>query len=370
MRYSEAVKEHGSIREAARKADIPYATFHYNLKKEQQSSALNKLGLKIEDAESAIIDDLGISGTSRYYKLEDGGIWVKASKEVQRQRHALETAAQELQKDLRRAKPVQQPKATNEDLASCYILTDYHLGQLSWPEETGDDWDLEIAEELLIKWFAAAIQSAPDSSTGVLCQLGDFMHWDSHSPVTPTSGHILDASTRFQEVVRVGISSLRHVIDLMLKKHEHVHVIMAEGNHDLSSSVWLKELFSMHYEDEPRVTVDNNPTPYHCFEWGNTSLFFHHGHKKKLSDISKTFAGNYRDVFGRTKYSYAHMGHLHHRDLKEDQLMEVEQHQTLAPKDAYSARGGYGSKRGARVITYSKRFGYAGEVNITPEMIR
>jgi hypothetical protein len=145
---------------------------------------------------------------------------------------------------------------------------------------------------------------------------------------------------------------------------------MAEGNHDLASSVWLKELFVAFYEDEPRITVDNNPTPFHCFEWGETSLFFHHGHKKRLNDISKAFAGMYRDVFGRTKYSYAHMGHLHHKHVKEDQLMVVEQHQTLAAKDAHSARGGYISQRSASVITYSKKAGEVSRSIIRPEILK
>lgn len=296
--------------------------------------------------------------------------WVKTNKKLEDQKRAMELAAQELAQSLPRAKPIQKPHYTVEELASCYVLTDYHLGQLSWGEEAGEDWDTDIAEELLIKWFTAAVETAPKSSVGILCQLGDFLHWDGHQPITPTSGHILDADTRFQKVVRVAISSIRHIIYLMLKKHEHVHVIMAEGNHDLASSVWLKELFAAFYENEPRITVDNNPTPYHCFEWGDTSLFFHHGHKKRLADISKSFAGMYRDTFGRTKYSYAHMGHLHHQHTKEDQLMTVEQHPTLAAKDAHSARGGYVSQRGASVITYSKIAGEVARAIIRPEILK
>jgi len=116
------------------------------------------------------------------------------------------------------------------------------------------------------------------------------------------------------------------------------------------------------------VTVDSTETPYYCYEWGKTSLFFHHGHKKKLNDISQVFAGLYREVVGRTEYSYAHIGHLHHVQAKEDSLMIAEQHPTLAAKDAHSARGGYSSMRGASVITYSKCSGEVARQTLRPEI--
>ena len=148
-----------------------------------------------------------------------------------------------------------------------------------------------------------------------------------------------------------------------------VHILLAEGNHDISSSIWLRALFAEKYADEPRVTVDNTHAPYYAYEWGDTSLFFHHGHKRRVKEVSNVFAGMYREMFGRTKYSYAHMGHMHHVDIKEDHMMIVEQHPTLAARDAHSTRGGYQSKRGANVIVYHKKFGEVSRITIRPEMI-
>ena len=88
-----------------------------------------------------------------------------------------------------------------------------------------------------------------------------------------------------------------------------------------------------------------------------------------MNDVSRTFAGIFRDIFGKTKYSYGHMGHMHHRDMKECTLMVMEQHSTLAAKDAYSARGGYSSERGANVITYHKKFGEVSRNTLRPEML-
>ncbi len=258
-------------------------------------------------------------------------------------------------------------KNQQADLLNLYVVTDYHLGMLSWAEETGADWDMDIAEDLLIQWFTKAIARSPDASEAIFAQLGDFLHFDSLDAVTPEHGNILDADTRFQKLVRVAIRVIRRVIAMLLEKYPKVIVLMAEGNHDPASSIWLRELFAAHYDNEPRVVVDVSVDPYYCYEFGYTSLFFHHGHKRKVSNIDTVFASKYREIFGRTKHSYAHMGHRHSIDMKETNLMVVEQHRTLAAADAYAARGGWMSGRDASVITYHRQYGYDSRVVLSAE---
>lgn len=295
--------------------------------------------------------------------------WVKISRDAERQAEMLREVVEAIASELPRERPAKAPETGDADLLNCFIVTDYHLGMYSWAEETGDDWDTDIAEGLLVDWFAAAIRSAPNADTAIFAQLGDFLHWDGMDAVTPASKHLLDADTRFQRLVRVAIRAIRRIVRMLLEKHRHVHLIMAEGNHDPASSIWLRELFAALYEDEPRVSIDKSADPYYCYEWGKTSLFFHHGHKRKPTNIDDVFVGKFRQVFGRTKYSYAHMGHMHHLQALETTLMVVEQHRTLASPDAYASRGGWMSGRSASVITYSREFGEVGRVVISPEMV-
>jgi hypothetical protein len=56
---------------------------------------------------------------------------------------------------------------------------------------------------------------------------------------------------------------------MLLAKHKNVHVILAEGNHDMASSVWLRTMFKALYENEPRITVDDSALPYYAHEFGN-----------------------------------------------------------------------------------------------------
>lgn len=311
------------------------------------------------------------TGNSTLYKDGEQVLqWVKTSVKHDHIVKVMRGIVDAMKEDIPRAVPIEPPKLTSSELLNLYTITDYHLGMLSWPEETGADWNTEVAEDLLMKWFESAIALAPDSENAVFAQLGDFLHWDGMEAVTPASKHVLDADTRFQHIVRVAIRVIRRVVQTLLTKHQNLHIIMADANHDPASGVWLRELLSAMYEDEPRVTVDNSADSYYCYEHGLVSLFFHHGHKKKPNNIHDVFAAKFREVFGRTKYSYAHMGHMHSVDVKETNLMIVEQHRTLAAPDAYSTRGGWISGRDAKVVTYHKKYGKVASNTITPEMVQ
>lgn len=324
------------------------------------------------DMTHMVPEGFSLRGVSTLYnaKGEVAQQWVKSQQDGDALVKALEAAFSGYKDELPRTAPVPAPTHTNSDLANVYVLTDYHLGMLSWAEETGADWDMDIAEDLLVRWFAAAIAASPPAELGVFVNLGDFMHWDGMDAVTPASKHLLDADTRFQKLVRVAIRAKRQIIAMLLEKHDRVHVISAEGNHDPASSVWLREWLSSVYADEPRVTIDTSADPYYCVEHGQTSLFFHHGHKRKMEQVSDVFVAKFRDVFGRTKHSYAHTGHLHHDKRIENNLMTVEQHRTLAAPDAYASRGGWLSGRDAKVITYHKKHGEVGRLTINPEMVQ
>jgi len=354
----------GSQSEAARRLGISRTTFqrrYYTATKHKSVSQL----------EPYIPDGQKLRGVSTLYNKDGESIiqWVKTSADVQRQLEIIKEASEAFRADIPKETPTSFKGQTYSDLASMYMITDYHIGQMSWAGEAGEDWDTDKAVKFLVDWFATAIKAAPDSKVGIFCQGGDFLHFDSMDAVTPTSRHLLDTDSRYAKIVNVTIIALRRIIAMLLEKHEHVHIIMEEGNHDMASSIWLRAMLSDKFSEEPRITVDNSAIPYYVYEHGKTALFFHHGHKKKLTEISKTFVGMFREIFGRTKYAYAHMGHYHHVASKEDSLMIVEQHPSLAVQDAYSVRGGYIANRGASVITYSKEHGEIARVTIRPEMV-
>ncbi|UYE95902.1 hypothetical protein KNLIENLN_00090 [Sinorhizobium phage NV1.1.1] len=316
-------------------------------------------------------DGLALKGKTTWTNAE-GRITQQVHMEradAQAQLAALRATIDALKEELPRVTMMLPPASVEEDLLNQFVVTDSHFGMLAHREETGADYDLKLAEQLLLDWFAAAVAGAPQAHTAVLAQLGDLLHHDSLESVTPAHRHVLDADSRLHKVVRVVIRTLRRVIDMLLQKHKHVHVVMASGNHDPASSVWVRELLATIYENEPRVTVDTSPMLYYAYKWGDTLLMFHHGHKRGINNVDATLAGMFREQFGASKYAFAHVGHLHSDEGRKSALMYVERHETLAAPDAYAAGGGWLSGRSAKVITYSKRFGEVGRSTLRPEMV-
>lgn len=357
----DALAEHRSADKAARALGIGRRRIFEALARMRKATIAGGDGIH-PDA-----PDFAVRGLSTLYDA-DGNVranWVKSVRDDDAilRREAVEAFADALP----RAKPIKAAPTCDADLATCYVLTDYHLGMLAWHEEAGEDWDLQIAEDLLVRWFECAIEATPAAELGIFAQLGDFLHWDGLEALTPTSKHLLDADTRFQKLVRVAIRSIRRIVAMLLKKHARLIVIMADANHDPASSVWLREGLAAHYDNEPRVTVDLRADGYYCVEHGATSLFFHHGHRRRIESVDAVFAAKFRDVFGRTRHSYGHMGHLHTVEVRESPLMLVERHRTLAAKDAYASRHGFMSGRSAQAITYHAEHGDVGRVVIQPE---
>jgi len=316
-------------------------------------------------------DPYVVKGVSTYFDADGNqrGQWVKTRLDDQQRAEAMREAFAAMAADLPRVAPVDAPALFNDDLLTLYTLTDAHIGMLAWHREGGADWDLGIAERVITGCFAEAIRGATNSGTAILNQLGDLLHYDSLSAVTPTSGHILDADGRFTKMVEVAVRVLRRIVAMLLEKHDHVHLILAEGNHDMASSVWLRTMFKALYENEPRITVDDSALPYYAHEFGNVMNVFHHSHLKKFEKIRECVPAQFPEMWGRTKKRYCHTGNLHHERSKDDAGMVVVQHPTLAARDAYAARGMWHALREMSAITYHRETGRVGCVYVGPDML-
>ena len=372
MELIDAVNLHGSNRAAAKALGIQSSCVDQAIRAVKKKASIQGFSPE-HDMTRAVPDPFIVRGISTYYNAEGkpSGQWVKSRIEDAKLAEMLQATLDGMRDEIPKADPCKPPTDHMSDqILNCYVITDYHMGMLSWGEETGADWDLDIAEALIIKWFQQAISQSPNAERALFAQLSDFLHFDGMDAVTPSSKHLLDVDTRFSKVVRTAIRVLRTVINMLLQKHQKVHIIMADANHDPVSQIWLREWFAVMYENEPRVTVDTSPSPYNAYEFGNTALFFHHGHKRKVTNVSEVFASQFREMFGRTKHAYAHMGHYHSIDVKENNLMIVEQHRTLASPDAYSARGGWLSGRDAKVITYHIKYGEVSRLTINSDMLK
>ncbi len=369
--YIDAVNEHRTNKAAAKALGISRHALERAIRNIKNAAA--KHGFSPDhDMTRQVPDGYLVKGVSTYYD-KDGkpsGQWVKSTVDQDRMQILMRESFAAMSDELPRQKPIPVPKNTQENLANVYTLTDSHVGALAWHKENLEaDWDLTIAESVLVNCFDHMIRSSPKAKVGIVAQLGDFLHSDGLKAITPMSGHLLDQDGRFAKVVATAIRILRKVVNLALERHEKVIVLMAEGNHDMASSVWLRMMFKAMYENEPRIEVIDSELPYYVYQHGKTMLCWHHGHQKKNAELPMLFAAQFPVMWGSTTKRYAHTGHRHHVEEKEHSGITVIQHSTLAARDAYAARGGWMAERQCTSITYHLEYGQVARNTVCPEMV-
>lgn len=370
VRLVDAINEHRSLRKAAQALGTHNSVVGRSLKALERRAAMYGYSPQ-HDMSRTVPEPFIVKGVSTYYNKEGkaAGQWVKSRIDDERREEMVRAAVEALMQEVERSAPIAPPGQTASTLCNLITLTDCHVGMRAWSKETGADWDLSIAEATLIGAVRHLIAASPSADTCLVSQLGDFLHFDGPAPVTPTHGHILDADSRLSKIVGAAVRILRVVIDMALARHQRVVVLMSEGNHDIASSVWLRHMFKLLYEQEPRVEVIDSELPYYVHQHGQTMLAFHHGHLKKNDQLPLLFAAQFPTIWGSTTKRYAHTGHRHHVEEREHSGMVVIQHPTIAARDAYAARGGWIAERQISSITYHDRFGQVARNTVTPEML-
>lgn len=248
-----------------------------------------------------------------------------------------------------------------------YPLPDLHLGMMSWGAETGESYDLKIAETLIRQSMDRLIAASPASETAVILGLGDLFHANDQSNRTPRSGHQLDVDGRFPKVLRAGVNLMMHIIGRAAQKHPRVVVRILPGNHDPESSLALAVALSVFYAGNIRITIDDSPSPHWYMRHGKVLLAGTHGHTLKPPAMAMLLATDRPADWGASVYRHMVFGHVHHESAKEIGGVRVESFSSPAAKDTYATAGGYRSGRALNAITYHAEHGEISRnrVNIT-----
>lgn len=284
--------------------------------------------------------------------------WVKTSTSDAEQRAALDAVAQGLASKIRgMAMPVKAPRARLADSLSTYVIGDAHLGLYAWSAECGEDFDTSIASQDLRAAIDLLVAGAPASGTGFLVDVGDLLHADNRSNVTPASGNPLDVDTRFQRVIRIAVETLRYMIGRMLEKHRRVKVFITPGNHNPDSAGWLALVLAAFYSKEKRVEVETSPAKFYYERFGKVLIGITHGDKIKMQDLPSIMAADRAKDWGETQHRHWLTGHIHHTKHQEYRGCFVESFNTLAASDAWHHASGYRSARQMTRIDYDREHG-------------
>lgn len=315
----------------------------------------------------------GVNGESLLVD-KDGNVimrWIKTARDRDEMERLMQAAYDAFMEEIPRAEANNAVPLCNDDLMVMYPIADHHMGMLAHRHETGDNYNISIAEKLMDEYFDYAISVAPNASKGLLVLLGDFFHFDGLTPITPEHGNILDADTRYSKLVYVGIRSIRKAINKLLYKHKTIEIQIVTGNHDPSSMIFLRAALAAVYENEPRIYVDVSPRYLHAVRFGHVLIGICHGDKMRKPDVRLScLARDFKRDFGECDFVYSISGHLHSHSITETNLGVDEIFGKMAASDAYAAAGGWRSYRYTSTVVYHKKFGEISRSHFRPEMVK
>lgn len=264
------------------------------------------------------------------------------------------------------AAPIQPPPVSDLDLLTLIPCNDWHVNLLTWERETGQNWDLTIAERVIGQSIDDAIVRTRSAGTAIVLAGGDLLHADNNESRTARSNNVLDTDGRHQKGLEVAGRLMVRTIDAALRKNRRVIVRVLQGNHDEHTSVAIGYFLLAWYRNEPRVTVDVDASLFFWHRFGLVMLGATHGHTVKLKDMASIMAHRRAEDWGATKFRYVHGFHVHHASKfqTEGGGVVMESHQAPIPQDAWHYGAGFLSGRSVQTITYHKDFGEVGRVRV------
>ena len=146
-----AIWDNGGVRAAAREMGIDHSAVIKASKAVRAKAARG--GYAPEHGMTKTVPDgFHLKGTSTLYKDGEPVVqWVKTSIDHERQAEIMREAIKGMADEIPKAAPVPFVGGPlDADLLNCYVITDFHLGALSWKPETGADWNMDIAERTLV----------------------------------------------------------------------------------------------------------------------------------------------------------------------------------------------------------------------------
>lgn len=265
--------------------------------------------------------------------------------------------------DVPPAEPAPGPAVTSSDLLTLIPCADWHIGMRAWVKETAQNWDLKIAERVIGAAIESVIRRSPASCTAIVLGGGDLLHADNKLNQTANSGNHLDVDGRYQEVLMTACRLMVRTVEASLRQHEHTIVRILPGNHDEHSAVASAYYLAAWFRNEPRVTVDTDPSLFFWHRFGKVLIGATHGHAVKISKMPAIMAHRRAEDWGQTLFRYVHGFHLHHGEKSlSDEGVIREVHQAPIPPDSWHWGMGFLSGRSVQAITYHAKTGEHGRV--------
>ena len=233
--------------------------------------------------------------------------------------------------------------------AHCLIIdiADLHIGKLASAGGSGKEYDTGIAIERALEGTYSLLElSAPYNIDKVFFIIGnDVLHTDTPKRTT-TSGTSQDTDGMWYDNFKLA----RMVYCSIIKKLStiaDVEVIHCPSNHDYMSGFMLADSVSCYFANDENVTFNVSNQHRKYTSYGLNMLSFSHGDGAKMEQVPYLAAHESPMIWARTKYRYAYLHHVHHKDFwkfrsgKDYVGMTVEYLRSPSESDRWHSDNGY-----------------------------
>ena len=254
-----------------------------------------------------------------------------------------------------------------EQFMAVFGLFDIHFGKLCWAAETGEDYDLKIAESICRNAVEDLLRENQHRHvTKILLPFGnDWLHVDSRANTT-TRGTPQDVDGRFSKMFTVAKMAAIKAVEMMAAVAP-VQVELIPGNHDRTLAECLCHVLDAWFTRVNHVTVNFSPKSRKYVRYGNTLLGLTHGDMVKPNMLPGLMPADAKRDWAETHCHEWITGHGHRSqkwstmDTDTQPGVVVRQLRALTRTDLWHFDGGYiGTAPGAEVYWYGQERGYAG----------
>lgn len=331
-----------TVEEISEELDVSIKTVKNNiwiLKKDEESLKLREKIVETDKSKSITLDidsntdseELNIESLTKKLGIDTnvwqasqiiGNQWGKNKqlkiKFDKKETYLLQEAVESLIKKID-SKEIVHPKYTytkDNDVLLEISIYDHHFGKLAHKSETGEDYDLKIAQELYFEAVNTILKRASGHKLDrVLLPIGQDLFHVNNEISTTEGGTFQDTDSRLSKIFETVQETLIACIDSIIKVCP-VDVVYIPDNHGPLNSYFMTKVLEAYYNGNDSVNVDSSPKSRKYYRYGETLIGMTHGHMEKADILPLTMACEAKYDWCETKFHEIHCGHFHKKAEK------------------------------------------------------
>jgi hypothetical protein len=218
---------------------------------------------------------------------------------------------------------------------------DVHLGKLCSAFETGETYNIDIAEKRIMEGVEGILNKVQCYNvTQILFISGnDKLHVDTPKNTT-TSGTAQDSHLMWYDAYRIAVAIELKVLEKLIAVAP-VHYQYDPSNHDYQTGFFMAQTIAAWFSKCEGITFDVSIAHRKYFKFGQNLIASTHGDGAKEQDLALLMAHEAGRDWSDCPHRYVYTHHIHHKKSKDYMSVCVESLRSPSGTDSWHHRNGY-----------------------------